>query len=107
MTDKVRPSGGRDSEQFDMLKERVHSIQGTLVCNDDKTLTWRTEATAPLVKKRKSIHEHIIKVNTNLEQREMKTCICDDFEPGWEAAAPINHGSLLEIGCHKFLFATH
>ena len=62
MTDKVRPSGGRDPEQFDMLKERVHSIQGTLVCNDDKTLTWRTEATAPPVKKRKSNEKNTIKI---------------------------------------------
>ena len=58
-------------------------------------------------KSEKVIRKSIILVNKNLEQREMKTCICDDFEPGWEAAAPINHGSLLEIGCHKFLFATH
>lgn len=94
MTDKVKPAGGRDTEQYDLLKQRVHSIQGTLVCNDDKTLTWRTESTAPIVKKRK-------------RQRETKACVCDDFESGWEAAAPINHGSLLEIGCHKFLFATH
>ena len=55
MTDKVKPAGGKDTEQFDLLKERIHSIQGTLVCNEDKTLTWRTESTAPVVKKRKSI----------------------------------------------------
>ena len=53
MTDRVRPAEARDQEQIEQLKERIHSIQGTLVCNDDKTLTWRTESTAPIPRKRK------------------------------------------------------
>ena len=58
MTDRVRPAEARDQEQIEQLKERIHSIQGTLVCNDDKTLTWRTESTAPIPRKRKRKFVH-------------------------------------------------
>ena len=53
MSDRVRPSEAQDHEQIEQLKERIHSIQGTLVCNDDKTLTWRAESTTPIPRKRK------------------------------------------------------
>ena len=58
MTDRVRPAEVRDQEQIEQLKERIHSIQGTLVCNDDKTLTWRTESTASIPRKRKRKFVH-------------------------------------------------
>ena len=94
MNDRVCRADVLDETEIDSIKERIHSISGTITIKEDKSIAWKSDRTeTKIVRKRKLEKSHY-------------SCDCNSvIEPGWEAAASISHGSVIQIGCHKLLFA--
>jgi len=93
-------------QEKDPILERIHQIKGSFAINDSGKLEWRD--TVPPCSSSDEESENLtqpVKSEFPPENTTLLKCGCSAPSPGWEAAAPVSHGSTLKIGCLKFLFA--
>merc|ERR1712130_959733 len=73
----------------DSFADRVHQLKGSMVFRDDKF--------AKLNKKQSPSESD--------EEFELSAAPSTPPVSGWEAAAPLHHGSVITLGCFQFIFA--
>jgi hypothetical protein len=87
------------------LKDRIHDIRGSIVFGDDNSMKWKSFKKSPESDSESENSEPETKPEVETDEDKRPKCDCKDPEAGWESAAPVNHGSIINFGCHKYIFA--
>ena len=97
--------GPEISEKSEFI-DRIHDIKGSLVFRENSTLGWK--ATKNTGNSESGDETEVPVKVKKIEKSNLKKspkCGCVEPEPGWEASAPISHGSIISFGCYQFIFA--
>lgn len=98
------PELGSDNPTDQSFTDRVHEIKGSIIFREDNTIAWKPTKKQTITDPDAEADESLPKVKL-LKSNNVSKCGCSKAEPGWEAAAPINHGSIIIFGCYQYIFA--
>ena len=91
--------------------DRVHQLKGSMVFREDKFAKLNKKPSPSESDEEFELFDAPAATPTrsqncdSVENKGKPKCGCSDPVSGWEAAAPLHHGSVITLGCFQFIFA--